>query len=162
MTTTKNGLTAAEEAIAREGYCIVGCGWDEVPKHEHGPYCERMVGSSASGATEPGGIATQFWSQVISPFMHGWFTPSQAMEQEQHRDGVQLTVSVRGEIPATTDEGGGWRGLKFNVTAGEARSLAAQLVAAADSHDGINGHHRVMHRLERIAEHVGAEIWGTR
>jgi len=31
----------------------------------------------------------------------------------------------------------GWREVKFNLSAAEARSLGAQVVAAADSHDGI-------------------------
>ena len=158
--TTRNG-TKPEELVEREGYCIVDCGWDDLPKDQHGPYCERLVASSATAATEPGGIDTEFWCHVIRPFLHGRFTMSEAREQERHRDGVQLVVGVRGEIPDTTDEGGGWRGLKYNLTAGEARSLAAQLVAAADSHDGIGKDAFIMRRLEKIAEHVGADIFGA-
>lgn len=51
-------------------------------------------------------------------------------------------------------------GTGFNLTAGEARQLAAQLVAAADSYDSVNQDDLIMRRLEKIADHVGADIWG--
>lgn len=62
--------------------------------------------------------------------------------------------------PRTSDEGD-WRGLKYNLTAAESRQLGAQLIAAADSHDGIGQDVHIMHRLEKIAAHVGANIFGA-
>jgi hypothetical protein len=112
MTSTKNGRKPADEIVEHEGYCIVGCGWDEVPKPEHGPYCERLVGNSAAAVTEPGWSPIQFWCQAIRPFVHGWFTQSEAREREQHRDGVQLIVNFRGELPTFTESGGGWQETK--------------------------------------------------
>jgi hypothetical protein len=49
----------------------------------------------------------------------------------------------------------------FNMTAAEARSLAAHLVAAADSKDSIDDSHLVKRVLEKIAEHLGADICGA-
>ncbi len=50
---------------------------------------------------------------------------------------------------------GPWGEPGFNLTAGEARQLAAQLVPAADSHDSPDQNSVIMRRLEKIANHVG-------
>jgi hypothetical protein len=54
-----------------------------------------------------------------------------------------------------------WPGLRFNLSAAEDRSLAAQLVAAADSHDKIDADSYIMRRLEKIADHLGADVFGA-
>ncbi|MAS06204.1 MAG: hypothetical protein CL534_16190 [Ahrensia sp.] len=146
------------------GTCIVGCGWREVVNDgygEHPGYCERTGGGSAEAVTEPGWTRTQFWCSVISPYNDGLFTQDELRTANRNRDGVQLAATFNGEIPEPTEEGGDWRRLMFNLTPGEARQLAAQLVAAADSHDCINKDEYVMRRLEKIAKHVGADIWGA-
>jgi hypothetical protein len=51
----------------------------------------------------------------------------------------------------------GWRELAFHMSSGEARQLAAQLVAAADSKDRVNQDDWILRRLEKIAKHVGAD-----
>jgi len=122
------------ETITYHGRCIVGCGHDG-PNNgdpEHGPYCERSVGGHANGVTEPGRDRVEFWCSVISPYVHGTVSKEHARDCAQYRDGVQLAVVVRDETDTS-----GRRETKFNLSAAEARSLAAQLVAAADSHDGI-------------------------
>ena len=134
MTTTDTDNT---ETIHLHGRCIVGCGHDgpDDGDPKHGPYCERLVGSNANGFTEPGWERVQFWAAVISPYVHGTVSIQHSRDCHQHRDGVQLTALVRDETSAETF---GWREVKFNLSAAEARQLAAQLVAAADSKDGIN------------------------
>jgi hypothetical protein len=66
-------------------------------------------------------------------------------------------VNVDGEVtPTRTYEGARWQELKFNLTPAEARQLAAQLVAAADNHDGGFGQDRhIMHRLDKIPKNLG-------
>lgn len=126
------------DTVTREGYCIVGCAHDNVD-YAHGPYCERSLGSSANGVTEPGLDDVQFWCSVIAPYIHGAVSREHARDCDQYRDGVRLVALVRDE--SCDDAGPGWREVGYNLTAGEARSLAALLVAAADSHDGINQSH---------------------
>ena len=46
------------------------------------------------------------------------------------------------------------------MTPAEARSLAAQLTAAADSDDMIGQDAQIMRRLEKIAERLGVDIQG--
>lgn len=159
MTTTEQQHA---ERIEYHSECIVGCGMREAADEgfDHGPYCERSVGSVATGHIEPEGAATQFWTSVISPHSRGRYTAAEHEALELHRDGVQLRVETDGKF--VPDElGDKWQFLLFNLTPGEARQLAAQLVAAADSHDGINGDHFVLRRLEKIASRVGADIWGA-
>ena len=68
-------------------------------------------------------------------------------------------IQARGELAVDTAEEG-WSKVRVNFTVAQARQLAAQLIAAADSHDGINHDVAVMRRLEKIALHVGADISG--
>ena len=68
-------------------------------------------------------------------------------------------IQARGELAADMAEEG-WSTVRVNFTVAQARQLAAQLIAAADSHDGINHDVAVMRRLEKIALHVGADISG--
>jgi hypothetical protein len=51
--------------------------------------------------------------------------------------------------------------VRFNLTPAEARQLAAQLIAAADSHDGIGQGEFILRRLEKMAGHVGADMFGA-
>jgi hypothetical protein len=77
-------------------------------------------------------------------------------------DGVQATINVRGEdITVERESDKGWSKLRFNFTPAEARQLAAQLVAAADSYDRIEQGDYIMRRLEKIAAHLGADIFGA-
>jgi hypothetical protein len=126
--------TDQTETIQRWGYCIVDCGHDGPDNGDpkHGPYCERSVGGSANAVTEPGWKRVEFWCSVISPYVHGTVAKQHSRDCDQYRDGVQLMANVRDE---TCDETFGWREIMFNLPAAEARQLAAQLVAAADSHD---------------------------
>ncbi len=94
----------------------------------------RAHGSRANGVTEPGWDRVQFWCTVIHPYVHGTVSQAHAWDCDQNRDGVQLTACIRDESCTETL---GWREVKFNLSAAEARSLGAQVVAAADSHDGI-------------------------
>ncbi len=134
MTTNATDQT---ETIHRHAYCIVGCGHDGPDNGDpkHGPYCERLVGGHANAVTEPGWERVQFWCSVISPYVHGTVSKQHSRECDQYRDGVQLVALVRDETCAEAFE---WRESKFNLSAAEARQLAAQLVAAADSRDGIS------------------------
>lgn len=152
------------KTIEQAGHCIVGCGWREAVQDgygEHPGYCERTLGGHAEAVSEPNWTRTQFWCSVISPFNDGVFTAEELKAANRHRDGIQLAATFCGEPPEPTLEGGDWRRLAFNLSPGEARQLAAQLIAAADSHDQINQDEYVMRRLEKIAKHVGADIWGA-
>jgi hypothetical protein len=51
--------------------------------------------------------------------------------------------------------------VRFNFTSAEARQLAAQLIAAADSHDRLGADAFIMRRLEKIADHLGADVFGA-
>lgn len=144
--------------------CTVACGYgaDDPDWTGHPEWCERSVGSNAVGVTEPGWVDTQFWCAVVNSRLRGSYPRSYIRDSERLRDGVQLQVNVRGEdVAFTEDAGGGWRELKFNLDAGQARQLAAQLIAAADSHDNLNQEAHIMRRLEKIASHVGVNIWGA-
>lgn len=151
------------ETHASAGHCIVDCGWAEVVRDggEHPDFCERSVGGRATAVTEPGWTRTEFWCAVISPYNDGVFTAEDLRNRNRHRDGVQLAATFVDNLPEPVDEGGGWRRLAFNLTPGEARQLAAQLVAAAESSDRINQDAYVMRRLEKIGRHVGADVFGA-
>src|SRR6478672_13171577 len=72
-------------------------------------------------------------------------------------------VNVDGEVtPTRTYEGARWQELKFNLTPAEARQLAAQLVAAADNHDGVGQDRHIMHRLDKIPKNLGGLIFLVR
>lgn len=93
------------------------------------PYCEYMVGG-IEGVTEPNWTRTQVWVTTIAPFTHGTFTRSEHKAVEQHRKGVQLSHQ--------SDTASGWTAeTLINLPSGEARTLAALLIAAADISDNI-------------------------
>jgi hypothetical protein len=81
--TTTNGQHA--DTVTRHGHCVVDCGWLDCDG-EHGPYCERTVGSDAKGVTEPGWHEVEFWCSVISPYIHGTVTRPHAADCDQYRD----------------------------------------------------------------------------
>ena len=141
--------TTPGETREYAGHCIVGCGWLDNDPAEHPPYCERHVGGKAHAVTEPGWHRAQFWCYVISPFNHGMLSPADASAAEQHRDGIQLTAEIWDQVRDESDFP--YREVMYNMTAAEARQLAAQLVAAADSHDGISQDHHLMRRTEKLA-----------
>jgi hypothetical protein len=151
-------MATTDETVDYYGHCIVDCGWLESPIEARGPYCERSSGSNAVAVTEPKWDRTQFWCSVIHPFLHGATPRAEARNAQRYRDGVQLTVNIwdKNSAPDCGEQ-------LFNMTAGEARQLAAQLVAAADSHDGINQSHHVLRRIDKIAKKIGldgADIYG--
>lgn len=154
---TESTVSTVPGTVTREGYCIVGCGHDGAG-FDHGPYCERSVGGQANAVTEPGWQEVQFWCSVISPHIHGTVSRAHAAACDRNRDGVRLTALTRDE---TATETFGWRELGYNLTAGEARQLAAHLVAAADSHDGIDQTHHMLNRIGKLAQKVGADIYGA-
>jgi hypothetical protein len=133
MTTTGNAKQPDTMTFAYAGRCIIGCDWDD-PEGDlvHGPYCERLVGSRANAVTEPGWERTQFWCTVISAYLQGEMSRADVRDAYEYRDGVQLTASVAGTIRPQESQPG-WQAVSFNLTPAEARQLAAQLVAAADS-----------------------------
>jgi hypothetical protein len=150
-------MTTTGDTQEYAGHCIVGCGWQDTDA-EHPSYCERTVDSKAEGVTEPGWAHTQFWCSVIHPFHNGLLTRSEVSESDKNRGGVQLEVSVRDDAATQSF---GWRETKFNLSAAQARQLAAQLVAAADSNDGISKNHHLMRRIEKLAKGVGVEVYGA-
>jgi hypothetical protein len=150
-----------DEQISVHSHCIVDCGWLDVEGDDHGDYCERTVGSSANAVTEPGWAETQVWCSVISSYIRGTIPQSYLRDCNRYRNGVQATIQARGDITVDRESEAGWSKVRINFTAAEARSLAAQLIAAADSHDQIHKNDHMMRRLEKIAEHVGADISGA-
>lgn len=128
---------------------------------DHGPYCQRGAGSKANAVTEPGWATTQFWCSVISPYLHGTHPTSYYDDcQKKYRDGVLLTALVDGEIVVKRDPGGSWGSVQFNMTPAEARQLAARPIGAADRKDGVSQSPNLLRRLEKMADHLGVEIWG--
>jgi hypothetical protein len=149
-----------DEQISVYSHCIVDCGWIDVEGDEHGDYCERTVGACATGVTEPGWAETQVWCSVISSYIRGTIPQSYLRDCNRYRNGVQATIQARGDVTVGRESEAGWSKVRINFTAAEARQLAAQLVAAADSHDHISQDAPLMRRLEKIADHVGADIFG--
>ena len=159
MTTTESATDDPVEDYYAGG-CIVDCGWRDV-EGDHGPYCERSVGSDAHGFTEPNRIDTQFWCSVISPRVDGTLSRSQAAEARKGRDGVQLSAMAPGEMIIDTETQQGWSEIRFNMTSAEARSLAAHLIAAADSRDHIDSSAFISRRLDKLADRLGVDISGA-
>lgn len=155
---TKNGQRV--ETVDVHNGCIVDCGWKDCGG-EHGDYCERTVGSMARAVTEPGWAETEIWCSVISSYIRGTVPVSYSQDCNRFRNGVQATIQAHGDIVIDRESEEGWSKVRFNFTPAEARQLAAQLVAAADSHDGIGQDAHIMRRLEKIAQRVGADIWGA-
>jgi hypothetical protein len=131
MTATLNGQRA--EMIDLYSHCIPECDWGDC-EGEHGDYCDRMQGGRANGVTEPFWVRSEFWCSVIRSYITGTVTREHFKDCERNRDGVQLSVNVFGEIPVSSPSGE-YQEVKFNLTPGEARQLAATLIAAADDHD---------------------------
>jgi hypothetical protein len=157
MTAATNGHTS-DERVHIHSHCIVDCGWLDL--EDHGDYCERTVGGVTSAVTEPGWTETQIWCSVISSYIRGTVPLSYNQDCNRYRNGVQATIQARGDIEIDRQSEDGWSKVRVNFTPAEARQLAAQLVAAADSHDGIAKGEYVMRRLEKIAGHLGADIFG--
>jgi hypothetical protein len=158
MTATVNGHQ--EKMVANHSHCIVSCGWADCDGG-HGDYCERTVGGSANAVTEPGWAATQVWCSVISSYIRGTVPQSYLRDCVRYRDGVQATFQAHGDITIDTESEPGWSKVRFNFTSAEARQLAAQLIASADSRDHIGQDHLIMRRLEKIADRLGADIFGA-
>src|SRR4051794_22228617 len=154
MTAKTNGQQHDEQQVRSYSHCIADCGWLDVEDH-HGDYCERTAGSCANAVTEPGWAETQVWCSVISPYIRGTVSQSYLRASNRYRTGVQATIQARGDFTIDRESEKGWSKVRINFTPAEARQLAAQLVAAADSHDGIRKDDLVMRRLEKIAKHVG-------
>jgi hypothetical protein len=110
------------------------------------------VGSNANAVTEPGWQKVQFWCSVIHPHIRGTVTRTHAADCDQYRDGVQLLADKRNE------DTGEWAELRFNLSAAEARSLAAQLLPLLTATTKIGADAFIMRRLEKIADHLGADI----
>jgi hypothetical protein len=158
MTATTNGQQ--DEQVSMYSHCIVDCGWLECDG-EHGPYCESTVGGMARAVTEPGWSETQIWCSVISSYIRGTVPQSYSQDCNRYRDGVQVTIQAHGDITIDRESEDGWSKVRFNFTSAEARQLAAQLIAAADSRDHIGQDAYIMRRLEKIADHLGADIFGA-
>jgi hypothetical protein len=158
VSTTTNGQQ--DELVESYSHCIVDCGWEDLPDDAHGDYCERTVGGCATGVTEPGWAKTQVWCSVISSYIRGTVPLPYLWDCNRYRNGIQATIQAHGDITIDSESEEGWSKVRINFTAAEARQLAAQLVAGADSHDHITRDQFVMRRLEKIAEHVGAKIFG--
>lgn len=112
------------------GHHTTWCSGQDDPHDADSPYCEYMVGG-VEGVAEPNWIRTQVWITTIAPFTHGTFTRREYDAVQRNRRGVQLSHQ--------SDLGNGWTPETFiNLPSGEARTLAALLVAAADISDGID------------------------
>jgi hypothetical protein len=73
-------------------------------------------------------LPTQFWTAVICPHLGSTFSKFYVRECDRNRDGVRLTVNVASEdVTFSVDAGSPWRELGYNLSAGKARQLAAQL-----------------------------------
>jgi hypothetical protein len=126
-------MTQTPDTKDWHGYHAVWCNLRGEPHDEHFPFCEYQVGG-VEAVTEPGWSRSQLWVSTITSFLHGTYTPSQSAAEERNRTGVQLSCLVY----EGGDENAGWTEKSFNIRSGEARSLAAQLIAAADISEGIN------------------------
>lgn len=120
------------------GHHTVWC-TTESPEDDHDdrwPWCDRLIGG-AEGVSEPGWQRTQIWASTIAAFTRGVVTREGWAAEERNRRGVQLTFST-----LTNDDGrNSWVDSSItNLSSGEARRLAAILVAAADLSDGLTLH----------------------
>ena len=114
--------------LERHGYHTVWCSDSDDLHDDRSPYCERLIGGT-DGVTEPRWAPTQLWVSTIHAFLHGTYTANEERAEEQHRVGVQLSILVH--------DGSEWVEKMINMRSGDARTLAALLVAAADINDGI-------------------------
>ena len=107
------------------------CSGRDEPHDDDQPYCERMVGG-VDGVAEPDWNPAQIWVHNIHPRVKGSFTPAQYKAFEKSRSGVQLAFLDFDEKVELK-----WNETLINISSGAARTLAAQLIAAADIEDGI-------------------------
>ncbi len=130
MTTTNTHPDIAPDAQHYHGHHTWWCSDRDEGPHDEAPvlYCERQIGG-AEAVTEPGWNPVQLWVSTISAFLHGNYTGAEVAAEERNRSGVQLSALVRVDSE--------WVPSEFNMRSGEARTLAALLVAAADISDGI-------------------------
>ena len=92
----------------------------------------------------------------------GHLSPVHVRDCDRYSDGIQLSVNVDGEIPVSTAwEGSRWHEVKFNLTPGEVRQLAAHLIAAADSHGGIDQSHHTRLLLEKSCPATSTWMFGV-
>ncbi|WP_083208397.1 hypothetical protein [Mycobacterium malmoense] len=130
---TPDCTASSTDIVDRHGWHSIWCEGQHEPHSERWPYCERMIGGVNSAITEPDWNRAQVWVSVISAFLHGTFTAPYALAAERNRNGIQLDLL----IDSGDGEDGGWESTRINIRSGDARTLAALLVAAADVSDGI-------------------------
>lgn len=125
------------DVINRHGHHAWWCDGAKDGLHDdRWPYCEASIGG-ADAVTEKGGVDDATWERAdfhvstISAFTHGDFDGEQLRRIERNRAGVHLHVDVWDR------EGREYAEQSFNLTSGEARRLAAELIAGADLSDGI-------------------------
>lgn len=118
------------EMIDRHGYHTAWCAdYANGPHDPETPYCELQIGGI--DAVENDGFGpVQLWVTAIRPFLHGQYAPKTIRAEERNRNGIQLTCLVRDQ--------NNWVATHFNIRSGEARTLAALLIAGADILDGID------------------------
>lgn len=121
------------DTVERHGWHATWCDGQDGPHDERWPYCERMIGGIDSALTEPEWDRAQIWVSTIAAFLHGTFTTDEVAAAERNRTGIQLDLLIR--TGAGPDNG--WESTRINMRSGDARTLAALLVAAADLSDGI-------------------------
>lgn len=138
---------SAEDMQEYVGRCVVGCGFGDEDRSAHPPACERHAGGKARAVTEPDLQRAQFWAYVIHPFNHGVLSRDAVRTNDEFRDGVRLTAEIFDDAAQFK-----WQEVTFNLTAGEARQLAATLIAAADSHDQIDQTHHLLNRIEKLGD----------
>ncbi len=120
---------SSADLVERHGWHTTWCVGRDEPHDERWPYCERQIGGVDSAVTEPDWNRAQVWVSTIHAFLHGTFTTDYAAAADRNRKGVQLEFLVHDGIE--------WQTQRVNVHSGDARTLAALLVAAADVSDGI-------------------------
>lgn len=119
----------SDDLLDWHGHHALWCTDNDDPHDDRAPWCERMVGG-VDAVTEPTGAKAQLWVSNIRAFIHGKFTMAEHEGLEKRRNGIQLAFLVK--------LAGQWDETLINVSSGDARTLAAQLIAAADINDGIN------------------------
>lgn len=123
----------SDDIIERHGWHAVWCEGQDEPHDERWPYCERMIGGVDLAITEPEWDRAQIWVSTISAFFHGTFKTGEVVAAERNRKGIQLDLLIHSGDGADN----GWDSTRINVGSGDARTLAALLVAAADLSDGV-------------------------
>lgn len=130
---TPNCTASSTDITERHGWHAIWCEGQDEPHNERWPYCERMIGGIDSALTEPEWDRAQIWVSTIDAFLHGTFTTDEVAAAERNRKGIQLDLLIHTGAGADN----GWDGTRVNIRSGDARTLAALLIAAADLSDGI-------------------------